>query len=46
MNHTLVHHRFAEIEGRQVFYREAGDVTAPLSFFSTVLRRVRTCSAT
>nr|RZI34835.1 Haloalkane dehalogenase [Cryobacterium sp. SO1] len=24
-----IHHRFVEIEGRQVFYREAGDATAP-----------------
>jgi pimeloyl-ACP methyl ester carboxylesterase len=26
---TTVHHRYASLEGRQLFYREAGDVNAP-----------------
>jgi pimeloyl-ACP methyl ester carboxylesterase len=29
VNTAQVHHRYAEIDGRRVFYREAGDSTAP-----------------
>ena len=43
---TIVHHRYARVDGRRLFYREAGRRTPRRSCCCTASRPARTCSAT
>jgi hypothetical protein len=42
----VTHHRFAEIGGRRVFYREADSAAAPAVVCCTARRQARTSTAT
>ena len=42
---NLTRHRTIEIDGAEIFYREAGPAGAPLWCCCTVSRPPRTCSA-
>lgn len=43
---TRVHHRYATVDGRRLFYREAGSPDAPAIVLLHGFPPARTCSAT